>query len=388
MLLTFPAAAVYENELPCDVNADYLITEEELSGVICTYMLDKGTNSLDDVGDAAYIYSFWEGVPLAVTDHYESREIRLYRPVERVALASTPSVRIVASLNAADRIVGVYQNIKDDDGLIVTRAYPDIRNLTAIGGGSSPNAEAIIGVEPDIVFYSASSKASDLQAQTGVPVVALSATFGLDFDEATGAYNVWQLAGQILGKEDRAQHLIDYSQNKMNAISDVSPAISSNESLDVYIATGGNNDIIKCAPTYYAVDVAGGNNTAKGLPASWGSATVTKEQIVLWNPDVVFIRYYMLDQSLTKETVNTDPALAGIAAVQNSSVHYIRGSSNGMDPAIAIADCNRMAKLLYPDLFADLDVEAEGNEIYREFYGTENLYSQMLDDFNVFERWN
>lgn len=388
VLLAFPAAAAYENKLPCDVNADDQITEGELSDAICLYMLDGGDNSLDDVGDAAYIYACWEGAPLEVTDHYGNREVTLYRPVERVALASTPSVRIVASLNAADRIVGVYQNIIDDDDLIVTRAYPEIRDLPTIGEGSSPNAEAIINVEPDVVFYSAASEAAELQTQTGVPVVALSATFGLDFDEATGAYNVWKLAGNILGKETRAQYLIDYSQDKINAVSDVSPTMSSNESLDVYIATGGNNDIIKCAPLYYALDIAGGNNVAKDLSATWGSATVTKEQIIQWDPEVIFIRYYMLNQLLTKETVNTDPALAGVAAVQDSRVYYIRGSSNGMDPAIAIADCNRMAKLLYPDLFVDLDVEAEGNDIYREFYGAENLYSQMLDEFGVFERWN
>ncbi|WP_135603712.1 ABC transporter substrate-binding protein [Methanococcoides sp. NM1] len=387
VLFTSPVAA-YDNELPCDTNKDATLTKEELSTAICEYMLGNETNSLDDVGDASYIYSFWNGEPLTINDHYNDREVKLYRPVERVALASTPSVRIVASLNAADKIVGVYQNIIDDNGLIVTKAYPEIRNQPAIGGGSSPNAEAILAVEPDVVFYSASSNAAVLEGNTGIPVVALSATFGLEFGETNGAYNVWQLAGQILGKEERAQHLSEYSQDKIETISDISSTLPVENVKNAYIATGGNNDIIKCAPTYYSLDIAGGNNLAEGLPSSWGSATVTKEQIVLWNPDVIFIRYYTIGQTLTKDTVNNDPALAGINAVQNSSVYYIRGSSNGMDPAIAIADANRMAKQMYPDLFVDLDVEAEGNSIYNEFYNEDGLYTQMLEDFGVFERWD
>jgi hypothetical protein len=59
-----------------------------------------------------------------------------------------------------------------------------------------------------------------------------------------------------------------------------------------------------------------------------------------------------------------------------------------MDPAIAMADAYRMVKLMYPDESADINVESEGNAIYKEFYGKDDMYSDMLDDFGVFERWN
>jgi ABC-type Fe3+-hydroxamate transport system substrate-binding protein len=387
-IMCFPAAAVYENKLPCDVNEDDVITEAELSDAILDYMLGEGGNSLDDVGDAAYIYTNWEGEPLTITDHYNSREVTLYRPVERIGLCSTPSVRIVASLGAADKVVGVYQNIKDDDGLIVTHAYDELRDLPALGSGSTPNAEAVIAVEPDVVFYSAASKAALLQDDTGVPVVALNATFGYDFEDPTATYDVWRLAGEILGEEERAEELIDYAGDKIDTVESVTSSMSSGERLDAYIATGGTNGIVYCAPIYYALEAAGGNNVATGLPAKWGSAEVTKEQIIAWDPDVIFIRYYSIGQSMTNDSVYDDTALSGVAAVKNSRVYYIRGSSNGMDPAIAIADACRMARLMYPDTFSGLDVEAEGNAIYREFYGKDDLYTDMLDDFGVFDRWD
>lgn len=382
-----PAAAVYENKLPCDLNGDNIITEAELSDAICNYMLDRGENTLDDVGDAACIYIQWDGKPLTITDHY-NRNVTLYRPVERVALCSTPSVRIVASLGAADKVVGVYQSIIDDDGLIVTRAYPDLRTLPSLSSGTGANPEAVIAVEPDVVFYSAASEAADLQDSTGVPVVALGATFGLNFTDYAGTYEVWRLAGLILNEEERAEDLIDYASGKLNTLTSVTSSIPLEDKLDAYIATGGNNDITKCAPEYYSLDVAGGNNVAAGLPTSWGSATVNKEQIIAWDPDIIFIRYYQIGQSLTKDAVTDDTVLSEVSAINTSSVHYVRGSSNGMDPAIEIVDSYCMAKLMYPDNFLSLDVEAEGNEIYKKFYGVDNLYSQMLDDFDVFERWN
>jgi hypothetical protein len=53
-----------------------------------------------------------------------------------------------------------------------------------------------------------------------------------------------------------------------------------------------------------------------------------------------------------------------------------------------MADAYRMVKLMYPDESENIDVEAEGNAIYKEFYGEDDLYTEMLDDFGVFERWN
>jgi ABC-type Fe3+-hydroxamate transport system substrate-binding protein len=387
-IMCLPAAAIYIDELPCDSNGDDFIAEEELSDAICDLMLGTGALSLDDVGDAAYVYTYWDGEPLTVTDHYNSRDVTLYSPVERIALASTPSVRIIASLGAADRVVGVYQNIIDDDGLLVTRAYPELRDLPSIGSGTIPNSEAIIETEPDVVFYSAASKAAEVQDSTGIPVIALSATFGLHFDEDAGAYDVWRLAGKIIGEEDRAEELVSYAGDQVNSISSLSSSIATEDRFDAYIATGGSNEIIKCAPTYYALNIAGANNVAEGRPSSWGSAEVDKEQIIAWDPGVIFIRYYQVGQSMDKDAVLDDESLDDVSAVNQSRVYYIRGSSNGMDPAIAMADAYRMVKLMYPDESADINVESEGNAIYKEFYGKDDMYSDMLDDFGVFERWN
>ena len=63
ILLVAPVAAVYHNVLPCDSDGDNELTENEISSAICSYMLERGNNTLDDVGDAAYIYEFWNGKP-------------------------------------------------------------------------------------------------------------------------------------------------------------------------------------------------------------------------------------------------------------------------------------------------------------------------------------
>ena len=159
----------------------------------------------------------------------QNREVILYRPVERIALASTPSARTIASLNATNKVVGVYRSIKTDDNLIVTNAYPELKNKTDLSEGSGANAEVVIGVEPDIVFYSAAADAEILQNHIGIPVVALMATYGIDFNDTAGAYDVWKLAGQILGEEERAQQLIDYSQGRVDELLAISSTINNDD---------------------------------------------------------------------------------------------------------------------------------------------------------------
>jgi hypothetical protein len=38
-----------------------------------------------------------------------------------------------------------------------------------------------------------------------------------------------------------------------------------------------------------------------------------------------------------------------------------------------------MAKIFYPDKFKDLDLEKEGNEIFKKFFGEDDLFSEYAD---------
>lgn len=46
-----------------------------------------------------------------------------------------------------------------------------------------------------------------------------------------------------------------------------------------------------------------------------------------------------------------------------------------------------MAKLFHPQAFADLDVEAKGNEMLKRMYGADGLYTWMEDYYHLYS-WN
>jgi iron complex transport system substrate-binding protein len=96
-----------------------------------------------------------------------------------------------------------------------------------------------------------------------------------------------------------------------------------------------------------------------------GIARVSMEQILVWNPEVIFVgRQYSADLVLR------DPRWRQVRAVRNGRVHVIPdgvffwdASSEG---ALLLL---YMAKTLHPERFRDIDLSREVRDYYRRFYG-------------------
>ena len=54
---------------------------------------------------------------------------------------------------------------------------------------------------------------------------------------------------------------------------------------------------------------------------------------------------------------------------------------------LLLCECIYMAKLFYPEKFESLDVEAECNEVLKEFYGADGLYDWMLENCGDYYTW-
>jgi len=106
-----PVAAVYEKKIPCDADANNELTKEELVNAILPYMLGEGSYTLDDVGDAAWVYAYWDGKPKIITDS-AAREVTIYRPIERTIGIEAGALRLLVYPDATDMVIGVEENEK------------------------------------------------------------------------------------------------------------------------------------------------------------------------------------------------------------------------------------------------------------------------------------
>jgi len=375
--LAVTPAAAYEKKIPGDANENGELTKDELVNAILPYMLDGGT--LDDVGDAAYIYAYWDGEPMRVTD-VAKRNVVLCRPVERVVPAGLlDGVRITIQLGAADKFVGInnfakrYALMPSGYWSPIRDAASELKDLPDVGGYRDPNLEVILSLKPDVIFEYGPIPdfANTIQENTGIPVVCISNS-QLDLD-------VYRLAGEVLGKEERAEELISYANEEIAKVTEVTSEIPEDEWPRVYCISGceGLTMITKTWSRYDPLDIAGGINVAEGLPGF--SPIVLKTQIIDWNPDIILIHGVSPPHAVSIDDVLEDLDLQTVNAVKNGSVNYTKGYMIGWDPATGLTECFYMAKLFHPDEFKDLDEEEEGNEILKKFYGVDGLYTKMLD---------
>jgi iron complex transport system substrate-binding protein len=101
-----------------------------------------------------------------------------------------------------------------------------------------------------------------------------------------------------------------------------------------------------------------------------GVKQVSMEQILAWNPDVIFVQERYPD---VVTEINSSPAWQPVSAVKNGRVYlmpeYAKAWGYPQPEALAIGEL-WIAKKLYPGRFADIDMQKEANDYYERFYRT------------------
>ena len=402
-LAVTPAAAIYEKKIPCDVDENDELTKEELVNAILPYMLDDGDPALDDVGDAAYVYAYWDGKPKMIVDMYD-RTVAFYRPIERVVTVHPDSTRPIIALGAGDKLVGLgsydakslCRDAKDCPLCAATVCGGQLFKIPMVGMyHQGLNLELILSLKPDVVFAPVSYNAADsVYEKTGIPTVSIKSG-GHQFDEM---YRMMEFMGTLLEKEEEAEERISFFEETIGKIEEVTSEIPEGEKPKVYFSTRGVkgtgwSKITRTVNRYDPLDTAGGINVAKDvLPEKPGatSVDVSKEQIIKWNPDIIVIACsrFELEGESDIECVLSDPDLKTVNAVKNQSVYYcIYPYSYGTPADKNMVNGMYLAKLFHPDKFPDLDVEEEGNEIFKAFLRADGLFSEYADYTGWMREW-
>ncbi|WP_319507482.1 ABC transporter substrate-binding protein [uncultured Methanolobus sp.] len=391
------AAALYTT-LPCD-NGDKVLTENEVSDAICDYMLEDSTYSLDDVGDAAYVLTFWDGKPKTITD-YNDREVTFYRPIERIITTNPDNSRIVIALGDLDKTVssdectrgGCVLPRDSNDEKIATDAW---ESLQIYGGGQLDDLpetntryeidyETMAILQPDIVLDTTSANRGDLILEkVGCPCVEAGA--GFTFEEN---YAHIQMLGEVLDKEERADELVDFISSKVEMIESITSQIDESEKPTVYFAPRGatkgfydaveGRDFTRTEAVYESLTLAGGINIAENCTGT--NVNVAPEQIVVWEPEVIFVAKNTWDGESGVGFVMETPELSEIPAVKNNQVYdcfypYCRGRPIDR----SLLNLFYMAKRLHPEEFSDIDMEAEGNEIFKQLLGVDGMFTELAE---------
>ena len=246
-----------------------------------------------------------------------------------------------------------------------------------VGGPQAQTAEAekILSCNPDIVIseYEDVEKEDALQEQLGIPVITLKAGPGGVFDEAfAGSMN---LLGQIFGREARAAELVAFVKAETAEISGRTAKIAPEDQPGVYICGLGNwgtTNHLMTAQDYVSFEIANVRNVVTGLSAS-GIQAIEAEKFVALGEDMDIL---ILDAAAVKNIAplyKEDPTLFDTCRAWREGEVYLEMAYNAYYTNYEIALLNTwfVAKTVYPELFADIDLTEKTNEVTRRFLGQE-----------------
>jgi iron complex transport system substrate-binding protein len=315
------------------------------------------------------------------------RPVTIPSRVQRILSLQPEITRIIVALGAGSRLVGLDYFIRGDDHIFPI-VFPEGSGLPVVSKpDESVNRELVVRLRPDVIFASPTEQQvpDSIQRSLGIPVVA-DASMGR-FERLLAEI---ELVGKVTGREERAAELVAYFKEKVREVARAVGALSEAERPRVYLAFWSS--LLRTPVAYEPVDRAGGRNVAEGLlPSYLGTigAVVNIEQIISWDPDILLVQGSFLpkDRQVTAEGVLRDGRLESIRAVRGRRVYYTFGFWYWWDPACVLVETLYLAKLFHPDRLAGVELETEGNAIFRRFYGMDGVFTRLAEALD-FHDWN
>ena len=315
------------------------------------------------------------------------RIIEIPANVERIVpLGNTP--RMITYLGLADKVVGIGGMAFDQVTPVTAYAYAMMdtwADLPIVGtdaaGATDYYPEQIISVQPDVILCSYSLELADeIQAKTGIPTIAVAqgTLFEEDYNEAL------RILGNVCGAKDRAEEVIAYIEDCLEDLNTRTANISDSNKPTVLGAAAtfkgkhGIDGVYINYPVFMAINAK--DIASEQAGPDWSSGvTVDKEQILGWNPDIIFLDAGNLDLVRLDYDENPD-FYSQLSAFTKGEVYtYPNSTSYYSNVEIPIVNCYYVASLLYPDEFADIDFEQKASEVF-EFFLNDATYLKTLED--------
>jgi len=330
-----------------------------------------------------------------VTD-FLGRQVSTPAQVDQVICSGSGCLRLLVYLHGQDRVVGVDSAEKGGlpfsvDARPYAVTHPQLAEFPLFGefrGFDNPELIAGLDPQPQVIFKVNAPRdggVDSLQTKTGIPVVALG--YGNLTNGREELNQTLQIMGQVLGLEQRAKQVIDFFDELQTDLEQRVAGIADNDRPTTYVgglAMRGGHGFASTEPAYAPFAFLRARNVAQELGAgesNFAHATVAKEQLLLWDPDVIF-----LDIASTRlpagvnglEQLRTDAVYQAMTAVQSGHVYGVFPYNfYNTNFESVFANSYFIGSVLYPERFTDIDPFVKAEEI-----------SNFLNGGSAFERIN
>jgi iron complex transport system substrate-binding protein len=299
-----------------------------------------------------------------VTDD-AGRAIAVPDKVERVFAAGPPAALLLYTL-APELLLGWTRKPEAEQCVFLGAGAcdkPEVGRLT--GRGNTTDLETLLKLKPDLILDvgtindTYSSLANRVQEQAGIPYALLDGRF-----EACA--QTYRKLGTLTHRETQAENLAHYAEQTIATIKGRIDKIPDAKRPRVYYGRGPNGLETGQGGSINVetIEFLGAHNVAGERHG--GMATVSLEQVLAWNPDII-----ITIEPAFAASVRTDAAWAPIKAVQTGRVYLSPRLPFGwvdFPPSVnRLVGLWWLAKVLYPDQFPE-DLRPITRDFFASFY--------------------
>lgn len=319
------------------------------------------------------------------------RQVAVPMRVDRIVALGPGTMRLVAYLQAVDKVVGI-EEVERRNTVFFLRPYAAVtaerlKTLPVVapgGAGKLPDMEQLMACRAQLILCIGLDVAQveSLQHKTGIPVLFLSyGELGVLRQEAIESI---RLLGNVLGKEERAARLIDFIGFVQQDLRQRVQSTRSGGHSTVYfggIAYKGGQGLTSTEAGYFPGRLVQARNVADFTRRS-GHLFIDPEQLMLWNPDIIFIDSSSLPM-IMGDFQHNQAFYRLLKAVKSGKVFSLLPYNQyNTNIEIALINAYFIGWQIFPDAFADLDMTEKRRQIFRLFL--ENPGPEQLPAYSRF----
>lgn len=314
---------------------------------------------------------------ITIIDH-AGNEVTLPENPERIVVCDIlpmPSV-LAVFFDSAEKIVGMSStSMSAAENSLLSELYPEILDAeTGFIDGTEVNTEELLKLEPDVVFYSASSPAlGEKLTDAGFNAVAISVN-KWEYNCIETLENWISLISEIFPDNDKTEVVSQYSSEAYELVqSRVKDIPDSERERAFFLFKYSETEMMTSGCNFFGqwwFDSVGAINVAEDITQE-NQVAVNMEQVYTWNPDKILMTNFTtaFPEDLYNNTIG-NYNWTGIKAVENKEVYKMplgmyRSYTPGADTPVTLL---WMAKTIYPELFEDIDITEYTIDYYKAVF--------------------
>lgn len=271
-----------------------------------------------------------------VTDR-EGTEVNIPTKIEKIISTAPSNTEVLMALGLGDKLVAIDKYSTDIEGINTELPQIDFLN---------PDAETIIGLEPDIVIASGHNKTGSSEdpfkaiSEAGIPVVYIPSSDSID-----GIYKDIEFIADVVNERSKGKEIVDDMKAQVEEIKAIGDTITDKKSVYFeispapYLSSFGKSTFLN-----EMIEIIGAKNIFEN-EEGWVSPTA--EAIIDANPDVIITNAGYMENPT--EEIKSRDAWENINAIKNNEVYLVDQNASSRPSQNVIKALEQMAKAVYPE---------------------------------------